>query len=334
MVKNRFIIGLIYASSIAGYNCSVILNSNSEQSNTKHKYYQLEQCNQKIENMIDFIEQKRREFVFNISDESGLCEDKCKMFVQEELRRNWKFSIYDRSKKVEVDSYYINEYRNKLSNIVKYRQLNNDDTSKELLNFCRDLNLQNIHYRVKLDRPYRDIFYGENLIISIGILNFIMSIPFGHSDTIQIDAKITGITYYPDITYQQEDEFVEVVYDLHRFKIKNKTNDFIQIRSISLYLNNDVIFYNLPSPIQMPPLSNLVMSFYDLEHLLKLPEYRYRRKLEYKYISKDKAIKTNMRLGFAMSYLLTQKNSHRTLFSVKDYNLYELIQKYDSERLK
>jgi len=121
--------------------------------------------------------------------------------------------------------------------------------------------------------------------------------------------------------YINEDQFLRVEFDGEHLRFINKTNNFMQIKSISTYYNGEIATLSLKDKIELPPQAFTkkplsIKSFLSKDII---------EKARYNNITKDFAMQQYITFGFAIKYTLVEQNLDRTLFKENKYNLYELF---------
>jgi hypothetical protein len=122
--------------------------------------------------------------------------------------------------------------------------------------------------------------------------------------------------------YINEDNSLRVECDGSSILFINKTDKFLQIKTISVYYNAEISNFNFgdkslelaPQAITKEP---LLIKSYITPDIKKMSEYR--------NITKDSALQQNISFGFAVKYRLVEQNIDRTLYKQNKYNLYNVL---------
>jgi hypothetical protein len=121
--------------------------------------------------------------------------------------------------------------------------------------------------------------------------------------------------------YINEDQFLRVEFDGEHLRFINKTNNFLQIKSISTYYNGEIATFSLKDEIELPPQAFIKEPLSKKSFLPK----DIIEKAGYNNITKDFAMQQYITFGFAIKYTLVEQNLDRTLFKENIYNLYEVV---------
>lgn len=123
--------------------------------------------------------------------------------------------------------------------------------------------------------------------------------------------------------YTNEDTALRIDFDGEKIRFTNKTTNFVQIKSISVYYNDEISNFNLGDrAIELPPVAKtkdpLSINNYVLDNVKKESNYL---DLTISYASTR-----NISFGFAIKYRLVEQNVDRTLYKQNDYNLLHVLQ--------
>jgi len=141
----------------------------------------------------------------------------------------------------------------------------------------------------------------------------------------------TGYTLKPRVTliskiatnilpkYTSEDENLKVVFDGKYLTFINKRKYYLQINSLSVYYDDKVGVFDFDKPILLSPLTKSEPLLIDNPRTRKLIN------ISYYILTKKFAKLKNFKFGIAVRYFLSDKNQEKTLFSLKNYNLYEVL---------
>jgi len=126
---------------------------------------------------------------------------------------------------------------------------------------------------------------------------------------------------YP--VYANEDAAIRMEFDGNdEIRFINKTNNFIQIKSISIYYNDEISTSNLSTPIELPPRAitkeYLSVNKYVLSNVKKFTNY--------KDMTRDNAANRLISFGFAIKYKLSDQNIDKSLYKQNNYNLLQVLQ--------
>jgi hypothetical protein len=116
------------------------------------------------------------------------------------------------------------------------------------------------------------------------------------------------------------DKNVQLSYNGSSLTLTNKTDKYIQIKSISCY-NGDVIS-TYQSEIELAP--EATRTSYDLVEKL-FSGNKFTESLNYTNMTASMARNKNLTFGFAVKYRLGEENVDRTLYKTDSYNLFKLL---------
>lgn len=124
---------------------------------------------------------------------------------------------------------------------------------------------------------------------------------------------------YP--VYTNEDKSVLINFDSEKIWFTNKTEQFIQIKSLAIYYNGEISNINLGErSIELAPNATLReplhIGAFSLENIQKMSNYK---------TTKDTAASQNILFGFAIKYRLVEQNIDRTLYKQNKYNLFNIL---------
>ena len=122
--------------------------------------------------------------------------------------------------------------------------------------------------------------------------------------------------------YMNEDNALRVEFDGKGIRFINKTNNFLQIKTISIYYNGEISNFNFgDKSLELAPKATtkepLLIKSYATSEIIKMSEYP--------SITKDSALQQNISFGFAIKYRLVEQNIDRTLYKENKYNLYDIL---------
>jgi len=184
------------------------------------------------------------------------------------------------------------------NDLASYFQVNNEKTASKLKVSKRGIS--------------KEIFYN------VGIKSNKYLINSNFYSLVSI-TKIDYSNVFPSFTNKDKNLEIKFNPSSKSYRLYNRTNNFIQIKSVSLYYNEGI--YNLTSKND------------NNDFFLELaPESYYTVKLHqtikhsnYKNLTKSKAQQTTIKFGFAIKYTLGEQTQNMTLYSQNNYNLYPLI---------
>ena len=114
-----------------------------------------------------------------------------------------------------------------------------------------------------------------------------------------------------------KDENIIYKFDGYNLKVSNRSNKYISVDSVSFYHNGRIANVKELSK-ELPPYSeNNVANVWSLP--VDLDALRFSR------VTKKTARYTRLEYGFAIKYRIIDTNKEKTLYSVKEYSLYDLI---------
>jgi len=135
---------------------------------------------------------------------------------------------------------------------------------------------------------------------------------------------ITGKTF-KDIfpKYINEDNSLRIEFDGKKIRFINKTNNFLQIKAIAIYYNEEVSNFTFGDnkALKLPPQAStkepLLIKSYTTSDVIKMSKYS--------SITKDFAMQQNISFGFAIKYRLVGEDIDKTLYKQNKYNLYKIV---------
>ncbi len=123
--------------------------------------------------------------------------------------------------------------------------------------------------------------------------------------------------------YTNEDKSLRIDFDGTEVWLVNKTNNYLQVKSISVYYNGKISDLKLgESALELPPQSTKKEPI--LIDTLASDEVKAQALYQ---ITKDSVMNRNILFGFAIKYMVVEQNIDKTLFNQKKYNLYDVIMK-------
>lgn len=122
--------------------------------------------------------------------------------------------------------------------------------------------------------------------------------------------------------YINEDNSLRIEFNGRGIRFLNKTNNFLQVKSISIYYNGEISNFSFgdkalelaPQATTKEPL--LIKSYATIEIIAKSV---------YPDMTKSSAMKQNLSFGFAIKYRVVEQNIDRTLYKQNEYNLYKIV---------
>ncbi|WP_333653865.1 hypothetical protein [Dissulfurispira sp.] len=122
--------------------------------------------------------------------------------------------------------------------------------------------------------------------------------------------------------YINEDNALRIEFDGKKINFVNKTDNFIQVKSISVYYNAEISNFNLgDKAIELPPQAStkdpLLIDIYTTAEIKKMANYA--------NAIKGIAVTQNLSFGFAIKYRLIEQNIDKTLYKQNKYNLYDVL---------
>ncbi len=116
-----------------------------------------------------------------------------------------------------------------------------------------------------------------------------------------------------------QDKNIELIFDGTNIGLTNKTNNFVKIGNISFYYKTKIASKSFN--IELSPKSSLVAS--NRPRIKYFPiEWSH---LDFKGVTKAKAMKEYVKYGFAVKYNIVDTNKDKSLFSEKVFLLKDLI---------
>jgi len=113
------------------------------------------------------------------------------------------------------------------------------------------------------------------------------------------------------------DQAVDVILANGGITVANKTQHYISVDSISYYYNGRVVSQSLSEEIA-PLSSRRVLNVSDLPIE--------KQRLAFRDVTKTEAQKTLVEFGLASKYRVVDLNREKTLLSINNYPLYELLE--------
>jgi hypothetical protein len=147
-------------------------------------------------------------------------------------------------------------------------------------------------------------------------------------DTVDSHAKKLNVTYkilymdYKNIfpSYKNTNKDISISFDpkSHTILYSNLTNNYIQIKSVNLYYNNDV--YGVQNSNNKEYSSELSP---QTSKSIQLNQYI--PNSTFKHVTKSKALSKKILFGFAIKYTIGNTTNNKTLYKRDKTNLYSLI---------
>lgn len=120
--------------------------------------------------------------------------------------------------------------------------------------------------------------------------------------------------------YSNEDNNIKVVSDGKDLRIVNKTKGFVQIKTVSVYYNNDISTFSFPNALELAPEATKTgLSLADLCNGKVASD------AEYPEMTAATAKKVTLNYGLAVKYSIIDQNIDKTLYSNSSYNLYKVL---------
>ncbi len=118
-------------------------------------------------------------------------------------------------------------------------------------------------------------------------------------------------------TYTFSDEQISARFESNQLNIENKTNSFLSIDSISIYLNKE-IFTDKNLDIELPP--NSIDDNVVLSSIIKAM-----KKIDYSGMNKTMAKSKKIDFGIAVKYRVVDTNKEKTLYKKKSFTLLDVV---------
>jgi len=162
------------------------------------------------------------------------------------------------------------------------------------------------------------------------------------SDRLPINQNLKSILTVRDINYSDvfpkysnSDKNIKIIFnfdtqkfnpvtqkfvpEIKTYKIKNNTDKFIQIKSVSLYYDGSIYKLTLSKD------SNAIATELSPQAINTIGLYDNIKESNYINVTKKQAQKKNFKFGFAIKYTIGEQTKNITLYSQHIYNLYSLI---------
>lgn len=118
------------------------------------------------------------------------------------------------------------------------------------------------------------------------------------------------------------DKNIQLMFDGNSFTLTNKTDKYVQIKSISCY--NDDVISTYQTEIELAPDAKRASS--DLVDKI-FSGSKFTGSLNYFNMKASIARNKNVTFGFALKYRVGEENVDRTLYKTDSYNLLKLLAK-------
>lgn len=125
---------------------------------------------------------------------------------------------------------------------------------------------------------------------------------------------------YP--AFSNNDSQLAVSFDGSNIKITNKTDKYLQLKSISVYYNSEVSNIDDDKLFELPPETTKTV---DAKYIVN-PKIR--NEAKYSSVTRQNAMSTNFSFGFAVKYSTSQQNVVTTLYKTNKYNLAKVLERY------
>jgi hypothetical protein len=195
--------------------------------------------------------------------------------------------------KKEFDSKLVSQEKSLISAVEKYEiDLSN---SIKKINLPPDKEINKDNFNIKCNYTY-DNSHGQHpkVIVSYTIISKNLS------------------EVYPK--YSNTDENLDFHFDGTNFNFINKTNKFLQVKSISVYYNNEVFNVEKENYFELPPETH--KSYRPIE---LLSATNIIKEAKYPNMNKQNARGTNFSFGFAIKYKCVDQNIDKTLYKANKY---------------
>lgn len=121
--------------------------------------------------------------------------------------------------------------------------------------------------------------------------------------------------------YVNEDAYLRLEFDGKNINFTNKSDKFLQIKSISTYYNDEITSIALEKDIELPPQSTIKRQL----SIFEIASDRIVRLARYQNVTKDSALQQNISFGFAVKYRIVEQHIDKTLYKLHKYNLYDVL---------
>lgn len=235
---------------------------------------------------------------------------------------------------IDKSGYYNNEDITKLvvlnQNPIPEKNVNNIDLqAKQVMEYFKSQDLQIQNYEKNLSELTSFYYLSFNKNGSFNKYNYTIEAPesvkaMNTKQTIPYTLTLNNASFgrvYPYCTIS--DKNITLASDGKKIDFENNTKEFIQIHSISLYLNDDIKTLVLGEPIELPPHSKTKKPI-DISQVY---DYKMVNILDQNNITAEQAKKKNITYGFAVKYRMVEQNIDKTLYKTNIFNIHELLKK-------
>ena len=258
----------------------------------------------------------RIKVVLNIQDGSGFYDNsrdsyKFVSFSKNNIERDIPPSFYI---KLDTD---LNGYDNALSKI-----------SKEIdANSVIDNDHVDQYEKYLVDQISKDIVISKASITRLGDYAIEVTAPdrinIASTASPEIPVKLAFLSkdffrVYPKSNIS--DKYINLVFDGASLTISNLSDNFLEVKSISVYQDNNILTRTYSKPIELPPQSKM-----DQINIDDFKSDTTRLQRDYLNMTALLAKSTNINFGFAVKYKVGDQNIEKTLFKKNSYSLYDML---------
>jgi len=208
---------------------------------------------------------------------------------------NFDAALTDNKSKLQTTA---NQYRQKVIDaLLSYEKFMSDSTSTLKL---KDKNIYSYNnYNLKVSMP--DVFEIKNT----------------NTPEIPVTLVVKSKDFYNIYPHANiSDNNLMLSFDRDALELINKTNYFLQIKSISVYYESKITTYQCE--LELPPEGKQTESAILSKILSDV-------KHDYPYMTAAIANKTTINFGFAVKYRVMEQNIDKTLYKTNNYNLLKLL---------
>jgi len=118
--------------------------------------------------------------------------------------------------------------------------------------------------------------------------------------------------------YRNSDNNIDVIFDGTNFIIKNKTKVYLQLKSIAIYYNDNIV--NNEISIELPP--NSVINDIPITRYI---DNKIKNQSVYPEVNQSTAKNTNINFGLAIKYHIVEQNVDKTLYNTTNSTLFSAL---------
>ena len=263
-------------------------------------------------------------FDAKVNDKSGLYNKDLSIdrilsnVIIEHVRIN-KFNLdkKDYSHQIEAP---VAEFPSMLNDFTKQAK---QDYSKDIDQFNNSINV----YENQLKDSIQNTKISHTSYLNIDGYNIGIdvqdNVQYSQSTNTKLPVKITiDSRNYTHVfpPYKHEDNNLKLYFNGETIEFVNKTKNYLEIKSITIYYNNNITNHSYDKSIELPP--NTYKNGFNINNYVNNEIIN---DSNYESVTANSAKKSNFNFGFAVKYRIVEQNVDKTLYNTNAYNLYKVL---------